>query len=86
MMLDLTQNNIDEGKPSQGSCCALALAFRDSGFPDGRVYATGFYSTIGISNGPMFKHTKATRKFMQDFDHGRPVKPHRFRIPGLVKP
>lgn len=84
-MLDLKQEHIDNGKPKGGGFCALALAFVDAGFPGGCVYPTGFYAG-GYINGPTAGHTQATYDFMLRFDAGKPVKPHRFRIPGLVRP
>lgn len=89
MILEVTQEHIDNGKSGMNWSCPIALALRGSGFENPRVYYVDFCvgkSGIGYCPPTRVEMTKAMRAFVVKTDADKPVKPHRFRIPGLVKP
>lgn len=81
MMLDVTQKHIDRGIRQNCGRCPIAEALKDAGFIS--PLASGL--RVG-GPGNWGRCTNVVARFMVAFDIGRPVKPHRFRIPGLVKP
>lgn len=81
MLIEVTQDHIDQGIQAAGANCPLALALRDSGFPYVHVgYEVGIIASTEIAQQQHCKHTLRSRQFVEDFDNGHKVQPSRFRL------
>ena len=85
MILELNQEDIDEGLRSCPTQCAVARALKRAGFK----HAGASLDWVQIIYGrytKRYKISRALKKFIHDFDNKKPVKPSRFRIAGLKRP
>lgn len=85
----VTKEDIKRGKPHDPDCCPVALAADRRGFfvvGVNRQYIEVEPNDL-YSNDDAFKELllpKLAQRFIDDFDHGKPVKPMKFklRLPG----
>lgn len=82
MIVEVTQEDIDNGSPANAGHCPIALAVkRATGARDvvvsversGEIYVHNDKTTV-------YRHTKASGKFVTKFDEDKPVKPFKFRL------
>lgn len=81
MKISVTQEHIDKGVPAKTDCCALTLAFRDSGFPKaivGIVLAYPMNNDDGVLSCILLP--REAIDFRNSFDTGKPVKPFTFEV------
>ena len=81
MVINVTQEDIEIGIKKSSSRCPIARALMRI-FPGNKV-RVGFediliYNSYGLVN--RYKSTKNMKRFMNSFDHGKPVKPSRFIV------
>ncbi len=75
MKVTVNQKHIDKGIREDPLACLLTLAFQDVGL-EVRV---GYYDVSDMVAGKtLFAHTKTSKKFIDDFDVKKKVKPHTF--------
>lgn len=77
MVVNVTQEDIDNGKPRHICGCPVALAVKRMALDPGSVYVSGRYTNI---DGHQHVNSRKTSKFVNDFDSGNPVKPFEFEI------
>lgn len=77
MIINVTQENIDNGERMQSELCPIALAIAKA-FPD-EVNIDADYGEVNIS-GKVYQMTNTCQIFMKSFDEGQPVIPFQFRL------
>lgn len=77
MKIQVTEDHICRGQPGRGDCCPVALALRESGFPNVHVSKLFIWH-----DGPgRWSHLPAeVKKFVEDFDAGAVVVPFEFEV------
>ena len=81
--IDVTQDDIDQGKRENCTLCPIALAAQRV-FPGKSIHVSVF--NLWVDNSPAaedgrgYPLPEVACKFLQDFDHGRPVQPFKFGI------
>lgn len=79
VVVEVTQEDIEKGDRQNESSCPVARAVRRTGFPDAQVGAISWKPTLTETYhaNPL---PKSVRRFIERFDHGKPVSPARFRL------
>ena len=84
MKINVTQDDIDQGTPSDPFCCPIALA-ASRAFS---VPANATYDYIALKlrnrNNKLYRTPKTASAFIRAFDHGQAVQPFSFELPVSV--
>lgn len=82
MIIEVTQDDIDNGVPNDHCNCMVARAVRRQGFPDATAHC-GTPPMVCKStsiDAPDWPLSQAVGRKMRAFDAGKKVKPFRFRL------
>jgi hypothetical protein len=84
VIIEVTAEDIKNGKPRAGAECAIALAMKRAGFPNVRVGGYSIWKNIEDSNLDDSNYCatpSAVTHWIDQFDKGQPVEPFAFEIP-----
>src|SRR5438270_5862557 len=79
MIIEVTAEDIANGKKSSISDCPIALALHRAGFPNATVGAWSMMNGEGFD-----AHPEGVSQFIARFDGGEPVEPFSVEIPWVV--
>lgn len=75
--VNVTKAHIRDGVQSDACNCPIALALKDALFTE---YAVVVEDGITVNGKVNFSTDRKDRKFIRDFDSGKPVKPYWFEL------
>jgi hypothetical protein len=75
--INVTQEDIDQGKRTSPTQCAVALAMRRE---TGNEWVVGEYDMDNFQTNIGVRLPEEARTFIKDFDYGRPVEPFSFTV------
>jgi hypothetical protein len=81
ILIDVTQQHIDDGEPGHPWSCPIALALDAAGLRSPWVQITRWGIASAVGPDPRAPLSRRAAKFVDAFDAGQPVKPTRFRLP-----